>query len=209
MTNKRQVRRDIWQLQRIKTWQLVVLLIIAGLIAATFLRLNNIGMVERRDAVLAADEHGSSDDIKNRLYDLQRHASAHMNSSTGQFYLEKQYKRDSQKAIDSASGANDVNGNVYKKASDVCDGQFAYYSTAYLQCFLGVVNKYPAGSDRPATVELPPSDLYRHEFLSPSWSPDFAGWSLVVCVVIALLILLRQLLLLTLKLMLRRRYRSI
>lgn len=209
MTDKRRVRREIWQLQRIKTWQLVILLILAGLIAATFLRLNNIGMVERRDAVLAADENGTSDDVKNRLYDLQRYAVAHMNSSTGKFYLEKQYKRDSQKAIDAASKIDNSNGNVYKKASDVCDSQFATYSTAYLQCFIGVVDKYPAGKDQPKTVELPRSELYRHEFLSPTWSPDFAGWSVAICALISLLIILRLTVLTALRLMLKRHYRSI
>jgi uncharacterized SAM-binding protein YcdF (DUF218 family) len=63
------MRKNMKRLQRIKTWQLVILLIIVGFISATFLRLNNIGMIERRSAVLAADEAGKADAIQDRLYD--------------------------------------------------------------------------------------------------------------------------------------------
>ena len=69
-TDKKQVRRSIHQLQAVKTWQLLVLLTMSILVSATFLRLNNIGMVERRDAVVSADKTGNLEDIQNRLYDL-------------------------------------------------------------------------------------------------------------------------------------------
>ena len=82
-------------MQRVKTWQLIVLLIIVGFIAATFLRLNNIGMVQRREAVLVADKEGNDEVIINRLYDLQRHVSSHMNTDLGRgVYLEESYTRD-------------------------------------------------------------------------------------------------------------------
>ena len=52
MADKGRIKQDIKNLQRIKTWQLIILLIIVGFIAATFLRLNSIGMVQRREAVI-------------------------------------------------------------------------------------------------------------------------------------------------------------
>lgn len=74
-----------------------MLLLIVGFVAATFLRLNNIGMVQRREAVINADEQGNGDNIVERLYDLQRYVSAHMNTDLGQgVYLEKSYNRDLQ-----------------------------------------------------------------------------------------------------------------
>ena len=120
MADKRQVKRSIKQLQRVKTWQLVILLIIATLVCLTFLRLNNIGMVERRGAVSAADEVGNEEVTINRLYDLQRYVTSHMNTDMGKgIYLQSSYKRDVQKAYDNASGDESPNGNIYKKAQEV------------------------------------------------------------------------------------------
>lgn len=209
MADKQQVRRSIRQLQRVKTWQLLILLLLIGLIAATFLRLNNIGMVERRTAVLAADKLANVEDIQNRLYDLQRYVSQHMNSDTGAIYLEQAYQRDSKKIIDAAGNTTNPNGNIYKKASDACDAQFSLYSQPYFQCYLSELEKYPAADNAPTTVSLPATDLYRHEFSAPVWSPDFAGWSVLICLVITTMIVARLTGLVILKALLKRHYSSI
>ena len=69
MADKGRIKESINGLQRVKTWQLIIVLIIVGFVAATFLRLNSIGMVQRRDAVIPADKEGNNDAIINRLYD--------------------------------------------------------------------------------------------------------------------------------------------
>ena len=79
MADKRSIRRDIKKLQRVKTWQLLILLILAGFLSATFLRLNNTGMVQRRNAVTAADKVGGAQQIAERIAELQRYSTAHMN----------------------------------------------------------------------------------------------------------------------------------
>lgn len=209
MTDKRRVRRSIKELQRVKTWQLVILLILAGFIAATFLRLNNIGMVERRNAVIAADEAGKEEVTIQRLYDLQRYVSSHMNTDLGKgVYLEASYKRDTQAILDEASGDQNPNGNIYKKVQEICAPRFSSYSAAYLQCTTSELAKYPAADDLLGAVKLPSASAYLHSFASPLWSPDFAGWSLVVCAILLLMIVVRLLSLAVLKLLLRRHYRS-
>lgn len=208
MADKRQVRRSIRQLQRIKTWQLVILLIIAGFIAATFLRLNNVGMVERRNAVLAADKDGDSAMIQSRLYDLQRYVASHMNADMGSIYLENQYKRDSERILAQASGDDNPNGNIYKKAQEVCAPRFSGYSQAYLQCTVGYLAQY-APADNPASKVTPPkADTYRHGFASPIWSPDFAGWSVLVCLLIIIMIVGRLVGIGVLRLMLKMQHRG-
>jgi hypothetical protein len=210
VADKRRVRRTIKDLQRIKTWQLLVLLILVGFIAATFLRLNNIGMVERRAAVIAADKVGDQDNTIRRLYDLQQYVSAHMNTDLGKgVYLESSYQRDSQTALNNASNDQNPNGNIYEKAQEVCAPRFSHYSTAYLQCTTSELEKYPAASNLIDAVNLPPASAYLHDYESPFWSPDFAGWSVVVCVVIVLMIFARLISLGILKLMVRRHYRSV
>ena len=210
MADKRRVRRTIKDLQRIKTWQLLVLLILAAFIAATFLRLNNIGMVERRAAVISADKVGNEEVIIQRLYDLQQYVSAHMNTDLGKgVYLESTYQNDSQAALNAASGDQNPNGNIYKKAQEVCAPRFSHYSTAYLQCTTSELAKYPASNELIGAVKLPSANTYLHDYESPVWSPDFAGWSLVVCAFIVLMILARLISLAILKVMLRRHYRSV
>ncbi|HEY8992887.1 MAG TPA: hypothetical protein VIM37_03510 [Candidatus Microsaccharimonas sp.] len=210
MADKRRVRNTIKDLQRVKTWQLLVLLILAVFISATFLRLNNIGMVERRAAVIAADKAGIETTTIQRLYDLQQYVSAHMNTDLGKgVYLQETYQRDSQAALNQASGDKNPNGNIYKKAQEVCAPRFSHYSTAYLQCTTGELAKYPAGSNLIEQVKLPPASSYLHDYESPFWSPDFAGWSVVVCIVLVFMIIARLISLGILKLMLRRHYRSI
>lgn len=209
MTDNRRVKKSIRNLQRVKTWQLLVLLVIVGLIAATFLRLNNIAMVERRTAVFTSDERGATEDTLNNLYSLQRHTSTHMNASSGPMYLEGSYNRAVQKAVREAQErSSNINQGIYKKADQTCKRQFSGYSQAYVQCFAAELGKYPA-ADLQKSAELPNPDLYKHEFTSPLWSPDFAGWSVLICLFITLVIVLRLVSLGILKLLLRRHYDAI
>jgi hypothetical protein len=209
VVDKKQVRRSIKDLQRLKTWQLVVLLLLAGFIAATFLRLNNIGMVERRTAVLNADESGDQETLIQRLSALQRYVSSHMNTDLGRgVYLEESYNRDLEAWQSQQFGDSNPNGNIYQKAQEVCAPQFSGYSSAYLQCTTSELSKYPAATGPSDGTGKPTQETYIHSFASPVWSPDFAGWSLVVCAAIIAFIMIRLISLGILKLLLRRHYRN-
>lgn len=209
MADRERVKKSIRQLQRVKTWQLLIVLILVAFVMATFLRLNNIGMIQRRDAVLAADKTGDVQVIQNRLYDLQRYVAEHMNTDTGPFYLEQQYRRDAQAAVDAAKSQGNPNGNVNIKADAVCKPQFAVWSQAYVQCFASELSKYPPSPDPAQNANIPSTSLYRHNFAAPLWSPDFAGWSFLVCIVIGLMILIRLISLGILRLLLKKHYRGI
>lgn len=210
MADKGRVKKSIKDLQRIKTWQLVVLLIIVGFVAATFLRLNSIGMDQRRDAVLTADKEGDETALINRLYDLQRYVAAHMNTDLGRgVYLEQSYNRDIQRWQENQYGDANPHGNIYKKAQEVCAPQFRTYSYAYLQCTTNELAKYPAATDPATDTSKPRQEAYIHAFSSPIWSPDFAGWSVLVFFVILLLIIVRIVSVGVLQLMLRRHYKRI
>lgn len=208
VADKRHIKQGIHWLQRIKTWQLVLILILMSLLTATFLRLNNIGMIERRTAVISADKAGDSEVVRARLFDLQRYASSHMNADSGVVYLAEQYERDTKKAIAAAS-ASENGDNINAKADATCKAQHAGYSQAYVQCFAAELAKYPSGMNAPDKASLPNSELYRHSFTSPIWSPDFAGFSVIICVLITLVILARLLSLVLLRALLHRHYSSI
>jgi hypothetical protein len=203
VANKRQVKRGIRRLQHLKTWQLVVLLVLAGFIAATFLRLNNVGMANRRDAAIKADATGDQVAIKSRLFDLQRYVTSHMNADMGSIYLENQYKRDSQQVLDAASGITNPNGNIFRKAQDTCAPKFTHYTQAYLQCVVDYLDQYTPAGTPTSTVKLPRADAYRFSYVSPLWSPDFAGFSTLICLFILVMIFARLIGLIVLKFILK------
>jgi hypothetical protein len=210
VADKSRVKQSIKNLQRIKTWQLIVLLVICGFVSATFLRLNNIGMVERREGVLSADQQGNEEVTIKRLYDLQRHVSAHMNTDLGRgVYLDASYSRDLQQWQSTQYGDGNPNGNIYKKAQEVCAPRFRSYSAAYLQCTTSELSKYPAAADPATDTSKPRQEAYIHAFASPLWTPDFAGWSVLAFITILGLIIIRFVSIAILGLLLRKHYKSI
>ena len=209
MSDKRQIRKELRQLRRVKTWQLVILLILAGFVTATFLRLNNTGMIERRNAVEGADKAGDAQSTTSRIYDLQRYVAAHMNASSGVFYLQETYNRDVKTAM---SGETSSAGADSPQANDdaICNPnlQTHGYSVAYQECMLNELTKAGQVVD-PSSLKLPSPALYRYNFISPIWSPDFAGWSLIVCAVLVTLIIGRLISVAVLRYLLRRHYREV
>lgn len=208
MSDTRAIHKSIKQLQVIKTWQLVVLLVLMLFVSATFLRLNNTGMIERRNAVAHADETADEQEISSRIYDLQRYSAAHMNADTGVFYLQKTYDRNVQDVIAQNSRVSERNKSLNAKAEAVCRPQFSGYSTGYLQCFLAELEKQK-GADTLPTVSPPNPALYRYSFISPVWSPDFAGFSVLITLVLMGVIVLRIIVLVILKLLLHHRFRQV
>lgn len=165
-------------------------------------------MIERRTAVLKADKQGDQEITRTRLFDLQRYSAAHMNADSGTIYLQEQYARDTQASIQAAS-AREGADNINLQADRTCKAQFGGYSQAYVQCFAAELAKVPSGSNAPDKAALPSPSLYRHDFSSPVWSADFAGFSLLICCFIIILILVRLLSLLLLRALLHRHYSSV
>lgn len=211
VSDKRQIHTTIKRLTVLKTWQLLVLLVLSLFVSATFLRLNNTGMIERRNAIAGADKAGNTQDISSRIYDIQRYAASHMNADTGVFYLQHTYNLDVRKAMAASDGASSTGDNSPQaKADAVCNPnlQIHGYSKEYQDCMLRELSKTGQVID-PATVSLPDPALYRYSFASPMWSPDFAGFSVLVSLLIALIIVGRLVVLVTLRILLKWHYRRV
>lgn len=209
VANKKQIRTTLKKISMLKTWQLIILLILVLFIAATALRLNNVGMDQRREGVYSADEAGDEDIIHQRLLSLREYSSSHMNANTGAFVLKNQYDRDSQRALADAQNKSEEsespNGNIYKKAAEVCDPQFSGYSQAYMQCFMNELNKYPESGAVSDSVVLPTAELYQYDFASPIWTPDIAGWTVLLAIIISVVIITKITLTVVLSMFLKRR----
>jgi hypothetical protein len=209
VADNRTVKRSIKTLQKITTWQLAIILLLMLFVSATFLRLNNIGMAQRREAVKAADKQGDSTNLQNRVLDLQHYVAAHMNTDGNAVYLEQQYARDKAQILQKAAQSNTATDVINKKVDDICKPQFSGYTQGYVQCFAREYAKYAPGTDPISSVKGPDPDKYRIVFVAPLWSPDFAGFSVLACIVILLVIIIRLISLLVLKLLLKRHYQSI
>ena len=214
--DKKKTKFRIKRLSQIKTWQLVILLIMSGFISATFLRLNNVGMVERRESVEHADKAGDIVNLQQRLYDLQRYVSTHMNADPGKIALDHTYKQMYDRKLKEFEEEikNQSNNDTVSKVRAVCDararqGGYGRATTQadprYVSCINEEWEKYPAAKVANLQFEAPSTEPYYHTFVSPIWSADYAGWSLLVTIFIAMVIIMRLVVLGMLKLMLRRR----
>lgn len=210
MSDKRTIRQSLKHVQSIKTWQLFILLILSLFISATFLRLNNTGMIQRRDAIAGADKTGNSEEIALRVYDLQRYVSAHMNADPGAVYLQEQYNRDVKAAVTLASGDLDGYDTPQARADAICNPNLHSrgYSKAYQDCMLRELSREGLVVD-PGKIKMPNPALYRYSFSGPVWSPDFAGWSVFVSILLTVIIVVRIVIALVLRLLLRYHYRQV
>ena len=214
LTDKARLRRTLRAIQQLKTWQLLILLLLGILLSATLLRLNNLGMVERRSAVIAADEKGETEALRSSIVELQRYVSRHMNTDLENgFYLTKTYERDRDAALNSAGEATNPNSAVYQQASIECRSRFQggreSFRNDYVQCVIEKVGTLTPQSSTEDSLKLPKPEAYKVNFATPVWTPDFAGLSVAFCILISLVIVGRLALLGVLRMILRKHYRSI
>lgn len=201
----------------VRTWQLVLILIPLIFFTATLLRFDHLRMVELRAAVLAADEAGDEEAIRQSLTELRDFVFSHIvvNTTesngvrsvifgTGPFYLEQQYLRAANAAIEEAEAKladdSNPNGNIYAAVAAICQPQaiangWAWYSPGYLDCWTSELAKYPASDNLSVelTVDVPSTELYRRNYSSPIWAPTVAGFAVLACVILAVIIIVRLL----------------
>lgn len=155
------------------------------LLAAFFLALGIIGirenylrMTELREQVFLADEKGVN--IEKPLRELREYVYAHMNTDLSggdvpikppiqlnhryEHLLEQEQKR-----------VNKINKKVKQQAESKCAREFpaSGLNSERVNC----VAEYT--SDNAVKPKQIPSELYKFDFISPVWSPDFAGLSLL------------------------------
>lgn len=147
-------------------------------------------MVTLRAAVFKADEDNSN--TEEALRELREYVFAHMNTNLSSgpnavkppIQLKYRYERlaAAEKAAYEAAAAKMV-----ATAEATCVAQFpgSVFSQARLNC----ARNYAAAN--PVAQKSIPDDLYKFDFVSPKWSPDLAGWSIVLSVLFLVLFVLR------------------
>lgn len=173
-----------------KTRYLFAAFLVCGLVAILALRANYAGMVERRAAVYVADEKGEG--VEAALQALRRYVGQHMNTTldTGKgiyppIQLKHTYERLVKAEQDRVKTSND---KIYTEAQRYCERQDpnSFFGRERIPCIQKYIKDHPSSKAR--TV---PDALYKFDFASPRWSPDLAGWSLVLSAVLFILTILR------------------
>lgn len=155
------------------------LCILLSTIAVFALRGNNLKMIELRNAVFAADQ--SNGDIESALKELRNFVYAHMNTnlSSGSNAIKPpiqlKYTYERLVAAEKERIRNE-NADVYAEATAVCE---AKYGQGQIQQRAACVSDYVTSKGVKEVERIIPDSLYKFDFISPWWSPDLAGFSLV------------------------------
>ena len=178
--DKRFFKRFLKRLRFVNLWLLLVIAVVSGVTCVFALRNNNLQALALRDEVYRADKEGG--DVETALRDLRQFMHTHMNSSlsTGSnsiqqpIQLKYRYERLVKAEQDRMASAN---SQLYAEAQADCERRYpnGLYGSGRIPC----VTEYVTARSPEKPKEIPDS-LYKFDFVSPVWSPDLAGWSLVV-----------------------------
>jgi hypothetical protein len=179
--NKRYLHHVWTKLRIIKPGYFLVIALVSTVVCVFALRANNQHMIKLRSAVYAADQNNG--DVGGTLRNLQAYVTAHMNTNLSSgpnavyppIQLKYTYARLVQAQETGQSG--DV---LYTQAQQYCEQQDSTDFSGHnrVPCIEQYVESH-GGTQTPANI---PDALYKFSFISPRWSPDLAGWSLLVAV---------------------------
>lgn len=182
-------------MRSIRTWQLLLVFVLFFALSIYLLRQNNLNMIKLREAVKTADLQNS--DVQGALSALQQYVTSHMNTNLGEgIYLEKTYQRAYDRAVQAKLQVGSSSSTAYQQADRDCRAVFSntYSFQAYIQCVTAKITALGSAQDPLAGVKAPSTDLYRHNFASPIWTPDLAGWTVLITILLFIIILIKLLL---------------
>lgn len=189
-TKKRLYR--IWKaLRALEPAYLLVALAFFVALGSIGLRSNYQTMTELRQKVYEADQKNG--DIESALRDLRQHVYAHMNTNLSSgasgvyppIQLKYTYERLQAAELAKTQAAS---GQIYSDAQAHCEKLHpeSFSGGPRVPC----IREYVA-SHGGAPAKTIPDGLYKFDFVSPRWSPDLAGWSIVGASIVAMLLAAR------------------
>lgn len=189
--HKRKLHHVFVALRRFGYRYLVLALCVSSITAIFALRSNNVTVLKLRDEVLLSDKNNG--DVEGALRKLRIYMYGHMNTNLASgssavrppIQLKYRYERLVQAERQRVS---EETLKVNADAQSICEQKFpksAGGTTARIPCVENYISTHT-----PVERQIPDS-LYKFDFVSPRWSPDLAGWSIAVSVVLAFIIVLR------------------
>jgi hypothetical protein len=149
------------------------------------LRQNNQTMTKLREAVYESDKNAGNTEAA--LAELRAYVHGHMNTSLSSggnaikppIQLKYTYERlqaAEQQRVDT------VNSQIYTDAQNYCQAQnpSSFSGGPRVPCVEAYVTSHGV------SAQPIPAGLYKFDFVSPVWSPDLAGWGLLLSIILFL-----------------------
>lgn len=192
--NKRKINHYWHKYKNLSLWWLIIAVVVSGLITAFALRQNNLIAIKLRDDVLQTDKQNGNTEAS--LQKLRSYVYSHMNTDlagNSAVYppVQLKYRYERLVAAEKARVAA-LNGNVYNDAQVYCEKNSpqSFYGAGRLPCIQAYIDSRP-GSVKETPI---PDSLYKFDFVSPVWTPDLAGVSLVLFVLFSFALVVRLIL---------------
>ncbi len=184
MINKRKLHHFWTLLRRVNHWYFFFAALLFGVIGVFALRQNNLKAISLRDEVLKVDQQNG--DTEAVLKQLRQHVYSHMNTdlaSSTSVYPPIQLKYRFERLVAAEKARVDQanrSSNLYNDAQKYCEANSpqSFFGAGRLPCIQNYLDSHNAPS--PAKEQSIPDSLYKYNFASPVWSPDLAGWSLLL-----------------------------
>ena len=183
--DKRSAHHTWTKIRWLKPWYFAVLALIATATCVFALRANNEHMVTLRNDVYSADKNNG--DVTGALKNLQAYVTTHMNtnlsSGPSSVYPPIQLKYTYERLV-KAQQAAQSNSQLYTAAQHYCEklDPVDFSGHNRVPCIEKYVETH--GGAKPQTI---PDALYKFDFVSPRWSPDLTGWSMLAAIILWLL----------------------
>lgn len=185
--NKRRAHHYWRKFRLIKPWYFLVIALISGVVCVLALRANNQHMIELRDTVYSVDKDGG--DVNAALKDLQSYVSSHMNTDLSAggntVYPPIQLKYTYERLVNAQKNQASLTGaQIYSAAQAYCEQQNSHDVSGRNR--IPCISEYVQSHTVPKGATIPDA-LYKFAFVAPQWSPDLAGWSMIVGVLSAVM----------------------
>jgi hypothetical protein len=190
--NKRYLHHILTRLRPIKFWYFLIACLVFIIIGGLALRGNYGTMTKLRADVYTADENNTN--VVGALQELRSYVNGHMNTSletnSGVYppiQLKHTYERLQAAEQAKVEGAN---AQIYTDAQHFCEQKYpgSFSGGPRVPCIEQYVKDHGG-----VVAQQVPDALYKFDFASPSWSPDLAGWSIVLAVLSFVLAIVRVL----------------
>jgi hypothetical protein len=179
------------QIQKASYQTLLTAFVLSSLVCVFALRHNNQQMIKLRSVVYEADKN--SGDTEKALDNLRGYVYAHMNTnlSSGNntikppIQLKYTYDR-----LQSAAEQQANNAGLYTEAENYCQAQIPASVSISGRGRISCVQDYILSHGGKSAPKVPTA-LYEFDFISPTWSPDLAGWTLLLSGLLFALIVIK------------------
>lgn len=189
--SKRALKKAWRKVHLVNTWYFFAAFIAFLIIGVVATRQNNLTSIQLRDEVLKADEQNT--DVEAALKKLREHIYSHMNAGLASGSLQQpiQLKYRYERLVEAEKQKTGNNQQIYAEAQAYCEERYGQGSLR--EGRVPCVQQYVSEHSGDGQVSQIPDSLYKFDFVSPKWSPDLAGWSLLLAGVFLALFLIRYL----------------